>query len=173
MLLYLILYSSLLSFSPLPSLPLLFSSSSDLSSFSPSSSYSSPLLFWSIFLYNHPIYLLFFLPSLLLPSFKVYVSVLTYTYLYSLLINNSTPHKLTDGNVEWCSAYLYRVVFWAGVRLSWCWCFVLMLTYGVILYYILYYTIIYYTYTYTIIPYIIYCILLYYIIYYIIIYYIL
>ena len=26
-----------------------------------------------------------------------------------------TPHKLTDGNVEWCSLYLYRVGFRAGV----------------------------------------------------------
>ena len=44
------------------------------------------------------------------------VSVLVLVYVL-------TPHVLSDGNVEWCSLYLYRVVFRAGV-----------------IYYILYYT---------------------------------
>ena len=45
-----------------------------------------------------------------------------------------TPHVLSDGNVEWCSLYLYRVVFEH-------------LTSGVILLYITIIHIIHYTYT--------------------------
>ena len=36
---------------------------------------------------------------------------------YVLAFDNLTPHVLSDGNVEWCSLYLYRV-YVSG--LSWC-----------------------------------------------------
>jgi hypothetical protein len=41
------------------------------------------------------------------------LSVLTYTYLYSSIIlipNNSTPHKLSEGCLEWCS--FISIWFW-------------------------------------------------------------
>ena len=116
-------------------------------------------------------------PSLpLSSSFKVYVSVFGYPYLYYLLIfpiilsQISTPHVLSEWMVEVCGAYLcgvglcFVLVLTYGVRLF---CFVLMVTLGVILYitiiyYILY--IIYYIldYTYIIIIYYILYIILYY-----------
>jgi hypothetical protein len=164
--LYLIfcLYSSLLYLLPYP--PLLFilldpylifyHSSSDLIS-SPSHSshhsfyillpHSSSLISYSILLQIHL-------------SFILYLSVLTYTYLYSRLIpNNSTPHKLSEGCLEWCSFISWGSCLRFRVLVS-CGC----LTLGVIIYY---YYILYYTYT--IILYIIHILLLY-IIHYIILY---
>ena len=70
------------------------------------------ILYYSLLFYP-PIFLLSptHLPSssllynpLISSSFKVYVSGLPSPYLYSSSFpDNSTPHVLSDGNVEWCS----------------------------------------------------------------------
>jgi hypothetical protein len=46
------------------------------------------------------------------------LSVLTYTYLYSFILqNNLTPHKLSEGCLEWCSFICVVFMFRAGGRL--------------------------------------------------------
>ena len=76
----------------------------------------SPLFLPLLFLYNP---LLFFPSTLLIlqinsPHFILYVSAFGYPYLY-YPDSKLTPHKLSEGNVEWCS---FNV---CGVRvLSWC-----------------------------------------------------
>jgi hypothetical protein len=58
------------------------------------------LFYLSLFFYSSP------LPN---HTFILYLSVLTYTYLYSIFLilshlpNNLTPHKLSEGCLEWCS----------------------------------------------------------------------
>jgi hypothetical protein len=53
------------------------------------------------------------------------LSVLTYTYLYSSSslptshLNHLTPHKLSEGCLEWCS--FICVVFGSGLSLGLCW----------------------------------------------------
>ena len=101
-------FSSHLSSSPLLIYLLILSSSSP---FLPFSSLFSPNL---LFLSYNPS-LLLFSPSSSLPfisqSFKVYVSGLPSPYLYSISFqDNSTPHVLSDGNVEWCS--FISIGFW-------------------------------------------------------------
>jgi len=67
------------------------------------------ILFFLSHLSQSPlIYHLFHLP-ILFPIFILYLSVLTYTYLYSRLIfSNLTPHVLSEWMVEVCGKYLYR-----------------------------------------------------------------
>ena len=120
-----IFYSSLSSSSlflslPFPlstSLPFLFPPqySSFHSSPQPSTSQSSDLYSPSPPFPSIPI--LLFLPNPPFPpSFKVYVSGLTYGYLYSLQIfpisnPNLTPHVLSEWMVEVCRFEVYRVGF--------------------------------------------------------------
>ena len=155
---YYILYYTLPSipfpsiFFPFQSFPLIYSS--DL---------SSALLFSYSPIPPLPLLLIPIL-SFLSPSqsfwFKVYVSVLGYTYLYYSQSDNSTPHVLSEWMVEvWC-VEVYRVGFYVSFRFRF-WAFE-GLTLGVILY-IISYIIIYYTYTYIIYYY--YYILLYLILY--------
>jgi hypothetical protein len=98
------------------------------------------------------------------PIFILYLSVLTYTYLYSINISPNLTTFYRSGCLEWCS--FICVVFWwmvivfrSDCKVFGCisskseqnWCFVLDLTLGVycilVLYYILsyiYYSILYY-----------------------------
>ena len=115
----------ILSYTILSSISLLFPSSVPLPIYILFS--SSPPLLSSSVLYSLPFLsllssvlsltlLLLLSSSSPISSFKVYVSVLTYGYLYSLqifpTITNLTPHVLSEWMVEVCGAYLYRVVFW-------------------------------------------------------------
>ena len=111
---YYILYISytILFSSSDPSSLLLFilPSSSDLSSPNPlpllnqssSSSHTLPSL-------PFPCSLLLSLSSIL--SFILYLSVLTYTYLYSIPSDNLTPHVLSEWMVEVCRFDEYRFMF--------------------------------------------------------------
>ena len=109
--LYLILYSSsLLFFSPLPLL-------SSQSIFYPFLSSSFP------FLLSSP------LPSPTHLPFPIQQSS-----------QSLTPHVLSDGNVEWCSLYLYRVMFMFRADVD-VWCYIILYYYRyiiIILYLILY-----------------------------------
>jgi hypothetical protein len=81
----------------------------------------------SIFKSKEYIYLMFRLREYIYLLFILYLSVLTYGYLYliqysfpppSSQSNNLTPHKLSEGCLEWCS--FICVVFGIGLCLSWC-----------------------------------------------------
>ena len=101
------------------------------------------LLFFLFFSSSFPSSLLFLLPIPLPIPTILYVSVLTYGYLYSRLISQSTiltPHVLSDGNVEWCSFNVcgVRLMFCAGVTCG-------VMLYIILLLYIYYYYILYYT----------------------------
>jgi hypothetical protein len=171
--LYPILYSSphllpfLISSSPpilpLPSLPLLFCSLPSLSIILPSqySKYTCRYLHILIYIIRYSKTIFCSLPSLLFPTI-LYLSVLTYTYLYSPNLHTSTiltPHVLSEWMVEVCGKYLCidvlvlswwkMIVFRAGVVL---YCIILLYIYYYILYYYyillllyIYYYILYYT----------------------------
>ena len=101
-------------FLPHLSLPLLSLSFLLFRSISSSSSplFPHPLLFF-LLLQSQSIFCSVLPPLLLsLPNnFILYVSVLTYTYLYSRLIQLLTPHVLSEWMVEVCGAYLCGVRF--------------------------------------------------------------
>jgi len=106
---YIIIYYTLLFFSSIFHIP------------SPYSSSTIPLPFLISFIllfFPHSfLYHLIPLPSSS-PSFILYLSILIYIYLYSRLINNFTPHVLSEACLEWCSFIcvgVYLCLSWCGV----------------------------------------------------------
>ena len=85
--------------------------------------FSSSLIFYSLplpLIQSFPLFPphpLLTIPPLIPINLIHSIRVGTYIrFLYTLPSrNNLTPHVLSDGNVEWCSLYLYPVVFRAGV----------------------------------------------------------
>ena len=126
-LLYYILLSYILYSSVLSSLPLFYSFPSFSSQYSPHplihllfySSLYNPLLL--IYLLFFPIYLLYSSTSphpILSFQYSFYTCRYLHTVIYIIsLKNNLTPHKLSEGCLEWCS--FISIWFWCSVSCWW------------------------------------------------------